>query len=220
MTRIIILIAVLVLAPAAFAQEPDTTTGLAETAKIKQPVVGTGTPAAPASFQIDQATVKNLLATVSDVNAIQIAALLEKIAAVTAGKDGSMATLFAIQAELTRQTGAFKKAQSAGLSGANQDVDALFAEVIDGKTGATPDAEHLARVAGTYEALLTQFGQLVNSRFLASNAGGIPTYHGEQHANDATTIGEAARIRAAAYETNVNRASLELRTLLALDAAR
>ena len=219
MTRIIILIAVLVLAPAAFAQEPGST-GLENSELHKTPKVQPGASSAPTTFATDSAAVKNLLATVSDVNAIQIAALLEKIAAVTAGKDGSMATLFAIQAELTRQTGAFKKAQSAGLSGANQDVDALFAEVIDGKTGATPDAEHLARVAGTYEALLTQFGQLVNSRFLASNAGGIPTYRGEQHATAATSIGEAARIRSAAYETNVNRASLELRTLLALDAGR
>ena len=212
MTRIIILIAVLVLAPAAFAQEPGS--GDIEKGAL-HPKTVQGATTAPA---FDQKAAQQLLGSVSDVNAIQIAALLEKIAGVTSGKDGSMATLFAIQAELTRQTGAFKKAQSASLSGDKQDVDQLFAEVIDGKAGTGPDAEHLARVAGTYEALLTQFGQLVNSRFLASNATGIATYHGEQHASDAATIGAAAASRNTAYEANVNRASLELRGLLALDA--
>lgn len=211
MTRMIVLIAMLVLAPVAFAQEPGNT-GLEQSATIKKPTTIGGT-----TTVIGAKEAQALLANVSDVNAIQIARLLEQIAAVTAGKDGSMATLFAIQNELTRQTGAFKKAQASSLSGNGQDVDALFAEVIDGKTGGA-DAEHLARVANTYEALLTQFGQLVNSKFLASNSGGIATYRGEQHASDAATIGAAAATRSTAYEANVNRASLELRGLLALDA--
>lgn len=210
MTRIFILIACLALSPAAFAQEPggDIIRG--------HGVKATGTPGATPAVD-PAAEAKQLLASVSEVNAIQIAALLEKLAGVTSGKDGSMTTLFAIQAELTRQTGAFKRAQAASLS-SNQDDDLLFAEVIDGKSAT--DAGHMARVTGTYEALLTQFGQLVNSRFLASNAGGIATYQGESHAADAATIGEAARVRSAAYEANVNRAALELRSLLALDAAR
>lgn len=211
MTRMIVLIAMLVMAPVAFAEDLTDSLNKGATQTIQTPQGAVVVPA------IGTKEAQSLLANVSEVNAIQIARLLEQIAAVTAGKDGSMATLFAIQSELTRQTGAFKKAQAASLSGNGQDVDALFAEVIDGKTGGA-DAEHLARVTNTYEALLTQFGQLVNSKFLASNSGGIPTYRGEQHASDAATIGAAAATRATAYEANVNRASLELRGLLALDA--
>lgn len=210
MTRIFILIAMLALAPVAFAQEPGNT-GLE-----LRPTTGTGpVGTSPASADAAIVTAKQALAAAGDVNALEIAALLEKIASVTSGKDSSMATLFAIQGELNRQTAAFKKAHAASLSGANQDVDQLFAEVIDGKPAA--DASHLASVAGTYEALLTQFSQLVNSRFLASNSGGIATYKGESHAADAASIGEQARVRSAAYETNVNRATGELRSLLALD---
>lgn len=209
MTRILFLIACLALAPAAFAQAPGE--DLPFTNSIKSPAT---TPATA----IDAAAAAKLFSSVSDVNAIQVAQLLEKIAAVTGGKDGSMATLFAIQAELTRQTGSFKTAHAALASGKNQDVEALFDEVIDGKSA--PDSAHLGRVAATYEALLTQFGQLVNSRFLASNTAGIATYQGEAHATDAATIGEAARVRGTAYEANVNRAASDLRGQLALDAAR
>jgi hypothetical protein len=211
MTRTIVLIACLALSSAAFAQDPN---GGIEIVPVRPTTVPATVPA-----KVDPAQeARALLSTVSDVNPLQIAALLEKIATVTAGKDGSMATLFAIQSELTRQTGAFKAAQAAAFSSKNQDVDALFAEVIDGKSA--PDAGRLTRVAATYEALLTQFGQLVNSRFLASNAGGIATYKGESHATDAAVIGESARVRATAYEANVNRAASDLRSLLALDAAR
>lgn len=209
MTRILVLIAMLVMAPVAFAQSSDDIIRGGNTPKL--------TTVAGETAVIGTKEAQALLANVSDVNAIQIARLLEQIAAVTSGKDGSMATLFAIQSELTRQTGAFKKAQSSALSGNGQDVDALFAEVIDGKTGGA-DAEHLSRVTNTYEALLTQFGQLVNSKFLASNSGGIATYRGEQHASDAAAIGAEAATRSTAYAANVDRASLELRGLLALDA--
>jgi hypothetical protein len=117
-----------------------------------------------------------------------------------------------VQGELAAQTKAFKEAHAAALSGG--DVDSLFEEVIE-KNG---DASHLGQVASTYEALYTQFGQLVLARFLASNSAGIPTHTGsEARASDAATVAEAARSRAAAYEANITHAAGELKQLLALD---
>ena len=209
MTKIIILCAVLALAPAAFADTPNSA-GIEHSGPSTVDIHRNPGQANPAT---DGEAAKATLGAQSEVTAIQIASLLEKITSVTGHKDGSMATLFAIQAELTRQTGVFKTAYAAALDG-KQDVNALFDQVIDGKSA--PDASHLKSVSDTYEALLTQFGQLVNSRFLASNAGGIPTYHGEQHAADANTIADAARTRAVAYEANVDRAASDLKGLLAL----
>ena len=223
MTKVIILMASLALAPLAFAAQEPGTAGLEHQGDIRNSSTAgtTGNPDTATPGQvgstISPATAAELLGRVDGVNAIQVAALLEKIASVTSGKDSSMQTMFAIQAELTRQTGAFKTAHAALLSGKGQDVDQLFAEVIDGKASADPS--HLSRIASTYETLLGQFGQLVSSKFLASNSGGIATYHGENHASDAAGIAETARVRCAAYEANINQASSDLSKLLALGSS-
>lgn len=215
MTKTTILIACLALVPAAFAQTPGSED--IKNTKVLS-VTSSVAPGAPTYAGIanapSTAEAQQIIASVSsDVTVVEIADLLEKIASVTSGKDRTTQTLLSIQGELTRQTGAFKKAHASAASGANQDVDQLFAQVIEDKAGS--DTSRLERVAATYEALLTQFGQLVTSRFLASSATGIPTIGSDSHA-EAAAVAQAASQRSSAYEANVNRAAGELRELLAL----
>ena len=130
---------------------------------------------------------------VEGVSAIQVAQLLDRLNAPSTDAQG----------ELIRQTGAFKAAYAKAMGA---DADELFDEVIDGKTPSA-DGQHLARLAGTYETLLTQYGQLVTASFIAKNSKDAP-------------LAESASTRAKAYATNVDKAASELKILLALDQAK
>lgn len=202
MTRMLLVLALsLALVPAAHAQDGGLTGDIRETSRGVVTAPSTAPTVTPSAAPADLA---RLWASVSGVNAIEAAALLDEISA--GAKATSISQLAATQGKLIAQTDAFKKAYAASANGQNQDLDALYRSIIEGN-GAEETA-HLARVAAVYEALLTQYGQMVTARTMASTTS---TYRGQQPDPEILAMATA---RADRYEANVNTAVATLRGLL------
>jgi hypothetical protein len=201
MTRMLLVLALsLALVPAAQAQ--GLSDGLNRTGDQARPASPAPTVASSATTQADLA---RLWSSVSGVNAIEAAKLLDEIAA--GAKSTSVSELAATQGKLIAQTDAFKKAYAASANGQNQDLDALFHAIIEGNNAAN-DTEHLARVAAVYEGLLTQYGQMITARTMVQTTS---TYRGQQPDPEVLAMATA---RADRYEANVNTAVATLRGLL------
>lgn len=198
MTRIVLVLALcLALAPGASAQ--DAMKGLENApdhSKIHN-VPADNPRATPAE-------VAQLWTEVSGLSAVQAAQLLDQIAALASAKNASVSSLSGQSSELIRQYGVFRAAHEKSASGQGLDVDALYAQVFEGKPAA--DISHLGRVAAGYFALHHQYDQLVKARFLATNA----TDH---------ELAIDCAARAAVYEANVLAAVRDLKGHLALETA-
>jgi hypothetical protein len=186
MTRIVLVLALcLALAPGATAQDMS---GL----EIRDLPKTTVTPAEAAQLWTE----------VSGLSAVQAAQLLDQITGLASAKNADVSSLSAHSMEVARQYGVFRDAHAHAAGGQGADVEALYAQVFEGKAAA--DVPHLGRVAAGYFTLHHNYSQLVTARFLATNA-------------TDPSIAEAAGARAATYETNVLTAVAQLKGLLALE---
>jgi len=165
-----------------------------------------------------------LWAQVPSVTPTEISALLDRISEVLSAKPDSQSvdSLSAISREIGRQTSAFKKALEEALPSREtkvDDVDLLFSQVFENKSHVDPDV--LKALTTTYETLYVQFGQYMNSRFLATNRSGISSYRSaDQEKNDAAKVADAAAQHLAAYQANIIRATKDLRLLTGVETAR
>lgn len=195
MTRIVLVLALcLAFAPGASAQDAMKGLENAPDPTKQLPVTPTG----------PKGTAPSPWNEVSGVSAVQAAQLLDRIATLVSAKNATASSLAGHSPELVRQYGAFRDAHAKSASGQGVDVDALYAQVFEGKAGA--DVSRLGRITAAYFVLQHQYDQLVHTRFLATSA-------------TDRELAEMNAARAPVYEANVLTAVRDLKGLLALETA-